>query len=364
MNDNKGESSEVDELTDLISGDAFQKWYKEKEFAENIRNGQPYFNGPSKISPETKHSPSQFLQCHRKIYYRQLNAPEETDNSEGIFWFGSKFETDLVVPFLQSIVGANQYIRNSMWIDFTMDTESLELRIRGETDPVIVDSESNPLLLTEVKSKKPLEYLDEPSNRHLAQTHAYMYGLTEKYDRTLRDALIIYGSRTTLNLRVFHVEFDPYFWRETVLSWAAAHSQYRTEDRLPPATPKQDWECDFCSYQERCGKTDGRFADSSAKGFLPLHNYPRQAVIDHIMSYQDEGVKMTPTLAHQYPELASEYPVFDWQCYSCGTTYEWAALKPDGIPDEPLECPECQSTGRGPGSVYSFTESEQSEVLI
>lgn len=183
--------SRTGDLIDLIDAKSFDDWYREREFAQNIREGRPYFNGPDRIPRPERHSPSQLNQCHRKIYYRQLNAPEEQADPQGIFWTGTKFEEELVVPYLESIVGSGEYVRNSMWVDTTCETNAGEIQIKGATDPVIVNGESEPLLLTESKTKGSVDHLTEPDTHHKAQAHAYMYGLTQKYARRVTDAILI-----------------------------------------------------------------------------------------------------------------------------------------------------------------------------
>ncbi|MFB6198195.1 MAG: Dna2/Cas4 domain-containing protein, partial [Halobacteriaceae archaeon] len=70
-----------------------------------------------------------------------------------------------------------------------------------------MDSESTPLLLTEIKTKSSIESLDAPDEHHLAQAHAYLYGLSEQYE-SITDAVILYADRETFETRLFHVEFD------------------------------------------------------------------------------------------------------------------------------------------------------------
>ena len=283
-------------LIDGISASSFDDWYREREFARNIREGKPYFNGPGRVPSPERHSPSQLNQCHRKIYYRQLNAPEEQADPQGIFWTGTNFEEELVVPYLESLVGPDEYVRNSMWIDITCESDAGEVRIKGATDPVIVDDESEPLLLTESKTKGSVEHLTEPDTHHRAQAHAYMYGLTEQYDRRVTDAMLIYGSRNSLDLRAFHVPFDPWFWRETVLGWAGEHTQYRLDETLPPDTPTFDWECNFCEFKHRCGQANETpVVDTDPEGFLPLFDATHE---------RKSSTISTPTPERSSPQLS------------------------------------------------------------
>lgn len=343
-----GESQQdsQDRLVENASGDAFDRWYRAREFTNNIRQGTPYFNGPSKVMPPERHSPSKLLQCHRKRVYDRLNAPEETDDPDGIFWIGSRVEEDIVLPFLrQAVVGPNEYVTNSLWVDFTVTTDAGELRIKGETDPVIVDPDGEPVLPTEVKTKSSVEDVDSPNTHHRAQVHAYLKGLSEKQEQNITRALIIYVGRTDLDVRVFEVEFNPVFWSSTVVDWAREQTMYRLRDELPPAEPEQYWECSFCPYQERCGEGDSEYADIGPTGLLPgVREYPRQKVVEYLRA--QDGAKLTPALAHQYPEVHETlgFGVYDWECRNCARTYQWDEVDWNPEATELPRCPNCSDS--------------------
>ena len=330
-----------------ISAESFAEWYAEREFAQNIREGKPYFNGPSPVPDPERHASSNLLQCHRKIAYRQVNAPEEREPPEGIFWSGRLFEKDVVVPYLRDVIAdEDTYVRNSMWIDDTVETPGGEVRFKGSTDPVIVDRQSEPLLVTEVKTKSSLDGLSEPNRHHRAQVHAYMHGLSAKYDRSVDEAVIVYGGRTSMDVRAFEEPFSAAFF-ERVLDWAATHTEYRESDVLPPADPEYGWECRFCSFKHRCGQSERPFEDIGYTGFLPLvADYPRERMVEYLDARTEDGAKLTPTLAQEYPELAEEYAVHDWNCPCCESEYAWDAVEWDGDTANPPVCPACAEQSR------------------
>jgi len=335
----RSEESEttVRSLLERFSQTQFREWRQERRYRQNIKNGQPYFNGPSTVPEPERHSPSQLLQCHRKLVYRQENAPEEQSDPDGIFWFGSRFEEDLLFPFLEeAVTDSTTYIQNSIWIDHTIQTDTGKLRIKGSTDPVIVDSEAVPVLPTEVKTKDSIDHISEPNAHHRAQLHAYLRGLSEKFDKELSDGVLVYGSRESLDLKVFHVSFDEDFWSDVVVKWAETHTEYRINNKLPPDKPEYDWECRFCNYRERCGKGNTAYSHSSPQGLLPgIASYPREKVVEYLDAHPDET--LTPSLAEQYPELAESYPVSSWYCGSCNSEIHPDEVDPSG---EPL-CPKC-----------------------
>ncbi|WP_424005689.1 CRISPR-associated protein Cas4 (plasmid) [Haloarcula salina] len=331
----------VTKIVDTLTAENFENWYRSRKFRQNIQDGKPYFNGPSPVTPPERHSPSKLLQCHRKIYYRQENAPEEQDDAEGVLWTGRRIEEDVVLPFLRDVVSTDQtYVRNSIWIDFNVEKQDNELAIKGMTDPVLVDEESSPLLPTEVKTTSSIEYKDSPDRHHRAQLHAYLAGLSAEYDRNLTEGVLLYVSRETFDIKAFPVEFDAEFWSETVVSWANTHTEYRLGNELPPAQPEANWECGYCSYRERCGRGDTPYTDMSPEGFLPnVDSYPRNKVREYLNAH--DGAMLTPTLAEKYPDLAEEHGVQFWECPNCSTSFEKEKIPGEFGPDRSPLCPHC-----------------------
>lgn len=351
MQDDSEHNDRVSDIVDAVTEDTFKSWHREREYAENIKKGKPYYNSPGYIAPEKKHSPSKLLQCHRKLFYDNQNTPAETEMPTGIFFFGNKFEEEIALPFLEDTANdlhTNNYVRQDMYINYEVDIEGTELLIKGETDPVIADSEGAPLVVTEIKTTG---YIDskrgpnaEPSKRHKAQLHAYMAGLDKKYDRDIDKGIIVYGERDSFDMVVFEIDFDEDFWEETVLDWASTQTEHRLDETLPPAEPEEpSWECKYCDYRERCGQNDDNdWEDIGIDGFVPLVEYPDTAVEDYITSELENGAKLTPTLAHQHPHLVGEYDVFDWKCDHCDGSFTWDQFNWDGDNENPPACPDCK----------------------
>lgn len=365
-----------------LDGSTFDEWYREYKHRENIRGGTPYFNHNDYVPDADRHSPSQLLQCHRKQIYRQINAPRETENADGIFYIGDVLE-ELIEEFLVDLASEHGlFVQNGMYINLEETSSEPAIRFKGETDPVICGHDGLPVFPTEVKSKSEdaMEYLDGASTRHRAQAHAYVKGLNGRLDelagdRRLNEFAVIYIARESLEVRVFVEEFDPEFW-ESVVEWARNHTKYRERSDefttgegevvradgtgtdsvsaegdgawLPPADPLEDWECGYCAYKKRCGKDDSvPIGDLGGAGFLPLTEYSRASVEAHMEAYPE--VALTPTLAYQHPSLLSGgHEVSPWQCRECGDVpldrVGW-----DGDVDDPPRCPECESCSlRGP----------------
>ncbi len=364
----------VQSVLDELTPEQFEYWYREWQFRQNIENGNSYFNKTGYVPDPERHSPSKLMQCQRKQYYNAHNAPAEEEGPSGIFWIGERFEEEIVMPFLSEFadsINQNNYVQNSMWVDFTIDVggDIGEIQIRGETDPVIVDRRGNPLVVTEVKNKKSIDKFKkkdnpEPDIHHKAQIHAYLYGLSKSFERNINRGVILYGSRETHELLPMIVDFDPEFWEQTVVSWAKEQSEYRLNDELPPMDPHFSWECKFCDYAERCGMgddppwqdpekgvqrpSDAEWYDIGADGFLPLKKYPLDSVIEYMRAHAPKGAKLTPTLAEEYPSLREKFEVHSWVCPEDGETWPPYYFDWDGDTDNPPQCPKCTTELRGP----------------
>jgi len=234
----------INDVVTSVSNNGFSKWYDERQVQQNVLDGNPYFNGPSPPKPPDKHTPSKLLQCHRKATYARQNAPREGESPDGIFWIGSAFEEDIIVPYLQDATPDGLYVQNSLWIDDTVAVGNTTMQIRGATDPALVTADGAPVLLTEIKTTTAVEHLSAPKPHHKAQLHAYLHGLNDEYDYPVTEGLIIYASRKTLDIRAFQVTFDQGFW-QTVTEWMAAQTEYEQTGDLPPAAPERDWECNY-----------------------------------------------------------------------------------------------------------------------
>lgn len=329
-------------ITNRLSPESFREWYQEYQIEQNLLNGNPYFNTPPQEKAPTHHTPSRLLECHRKAFYHRRNAPREGDAPAGVFWLGSRIEEDLIVPYLRAIVPDGLYIQNSLWINTELDHEEQPLQLRGATDPAVVEPDGSPILVTEIKTTSNIDQRTEPQRQHLAQLHAYLYGLNQEYEHKVTDGVIIYVDRKSLAVKHFPVTFNEEIWHD-VRAWMAAQTPYEAADELPPAEPTTEWECSYCAYANRCGNGDAPFKDTMPTGLLPLFDgYARSNLVDYLDAHAADGAKLTPTLAYRYPELADIYDVYDWSCPGCGQTFAVTDIEWDGAVDSPPPCPACR----------------------
>lgn len=354
--------ADVDVLTDSDLGERFDTWYRERQKRQNIEDGKSYFNSLRSPKADARHGPSQLLQCQRKQYYRARCAPAESEVPTGTFWNGDKVETEIVLPFLRAVLGDDQYVQNSLWVSFSITADETELEFRGETDPVVVDNQGNPVLVTEIKTSRRVKSRETASPHHLAQIHAYMYGLSQKSSEVVRDGVILYVDRETFDLQSFPVEFDPKFWRETVVSWAEEQSHYRGSETLPSAEPHQEWECRYCPYRERCGRGTTSGESTSWFGIIPEPGtYPHDRLESFLRSHPES--RLPPNLASEHPDLADRYGTYNWECEACGNSVPYDFTEGDGGVDDDLQCSKCAKSGI-PAQLRSPPPDRQAEISL
>jgi len=138
-----------------------------------------------------------------KAILSEGECPAEKGLPEGILWQGTRFEEDIALPYLRDTVSTEElFVTNSLYVDFEVTGDDETLQLTGSTDPVVVDREGDPILPTEIKTKKSVEHVTEPNEHHKAQLHAYLVGLSKKYDTNLSRGVLIYGSRESFDIKV------------------------------------------------------------------------------------------------------------------------------------------------------------------
>ena len=100
---------------------------------------------------------------------------------------------------------------------------------------------------------------------------------------------------------------------------------------------------EFCSFRERCGRSDVNYEDLGATGLLPFYEYPKEKVRAYLESR--DSAKLTPTLSRCYPELTEEFEIHDWRCERCGTTFPYDSVDWSGDTSKTPVCPACSDDG-------------------
>lgn len=73
--------------------------------------------------------------------------------------------------------------------------------------------------------------------------------------------------------------------------------------------------------------------------------YDRQNLVEYLEAHKNRDARLTPTLAHHFPDLAEEYGVYDWSCSACGASFAWDEIDWSGNVDDLPWCPDCADSG-------------------
>jgi CRISPR-associated exonuclease Cas4 len=331
-----------------LTTEAYDTYWQHRVETQNEAEGCPERNDPAHIPNDGQISPHTIGTCHRKQLYRRFNAPGEERDPHGIFWQGTQFETEAILPFLEDYHD-EEHVANDLEVDYhPEDNESV--RITGTADPTLLDQTGSPVLQTEVKSQSSGALKkDSPSRHHRLQLTAYMAGLG------IEDGVLAYVDRTTNRVNFLEAPFTTSIYQD-VINWATTHSEHVRSRQLPPQEPEADWECQYCEFRERCGKGDSDGEDLGWQGFVPGIDYPRPKVVEHLNA--SDGVSLTPTLANEYPDLAADNPVRQWVCDTCEQRFEYGTVGWNGDTSSLPQCPSC--TGDDPPSSTEETLEEGS----
>lgn len=375
-----------------IESESFDSYWYKQIATRNEEENHPERNDPSHSWPIGRFEPHKLGSCKRQWMYHWLNAPQEDPDPHGIFAIGHFMEEEIIEPWLVNEFEPELTVNNAIHVSTIVEEINIEdnqpdppvetgitvdvpddipintntqkqtqnsnskvhLTISGSTDPAICDSETDEVLcLTEVKTTKNIDQLNgEPKDKHLYQIHAYMKALD------ITDGFIIYVDRNKLlSPTVFEVEFSEEIW-QTIKSWVKETFKYAISNTLPPANPPKEHMCKYCTFRNRCGEGRSNLVnDMGVVGFVPGYkDYPKNAVVEHLEAHDD--VKLTPTLAMIYPDLAEKHEVEKWKCPNCTAEFNYTEDHFDGFKNTQFEtpiCPACESVFDK--EIYLQTES-------
>ncbi|MDS0243102.1 MULTISPECIES: PD-(D/E)XK nuclease family protein [unclassified Haloferax] len=347
----KTEATDDDEqtTTEKPTTGEYDDFWAERVRQQNIAEGYPERNDPAYVPDDGQISPHTIGLCHRKAFYRRFNAPEEERDPHGIFWQGKTFETDALQPFLEEKHGV-EHITNGLEVEYS-PAGIEDILITGSADPTLLDADGTPRTQYEAKTQRSGALKkDSPSDHHYKQLHAYMAGLG------VTDGILAYMDRTTNRTKFVDAPFRADVWQE-VIEWARQQTDYVRGRELPPAEAEQSWECRYCDFKHRCGDTEKPASDMGWQGFAPLVKYPRPKVEDHLTAW--DNVKLTPTLAHEFPDLAEEHDILPWTCGECGGEFEHDSVEWDCDLANTPYCPTCRAEDDLCYPLRGATQAEQ-----
>ncbi len=196
-----------------------------------------------------KYYPSEIGQCLRKLWYSYKYPLSVEPNLIKIFEVGNILH-DFVVKVLKSERNPHvELLKYEFPVQITMD----DFVVKGRIDDLVLVKEDGKQLLVEVKSCRNADSITEPMDHHMTQLQFYMSATGVK------DGLLLYVDKNTLQTSAFDVPFDENFNSEILERFKILHA-FLVKNVLPAAEAKlnkrMNWMCRFCEYRSKCDKNE------------------------------------------------------------------------------------------------------------
>ena len=201
----------------------------------------------------SKYSASMLGACVRQNYYNYTDPQDFDTEKLKIFEMGNVVH-DWVAKVLSKTPSV-KFVTSEK--ELALEDFESGLLISGRLDDLILlkkSDGSDDTVVVEVKSAKSLEYIIQPKYPHVLQLMVYLRVLSHY---GVKEGVIIYVDKNTLNTKTFKVAYDHNILLDAVKRARTLH-KYLVEKTLPPAAAKIDplekWQCKFCGYADQCNK--------------------------------------------------------------------------------------------------------------
>lgn len=194
-------------------------------------------------------------QCYRKGFYK-ATRDVDPDLPLGLFKMAEHAEQEIYEALCEEY--GSHFVLNSIPVKREVPTEYSPLSIVGQTDPVIIGYNLEPIRLYEVKSSESYStrHGDSGSARNTHKHQSSFYAGELGID----EVLIPRPARSNL-LEMPEPDFSippadiAELHQETIDYFKALHA-FVEEGDLPPPEPFGDKECEWCDFKHICRRED------------------------------------------------------------------------------------------------------------
>jgi CRISPR-associated exonuclease Cas4 len=196
-----------------------------------------------------RYYPSEIGRCLRNLFYSYKYPLEIKPRLLKIFEIGNILH-DFVVRVLKS--DKNPEVELIKY-EFPIEIDMKDFVISGRVDDLILLKTDNRKVLVEVKSCRDVRSVEKPQNHHVIQLQFYMHATG------IKNGLLLYIDKNTLESKVFPVEYDE-VWSNLIVERFRILHECLTKNTLPKPEAKMieelKWMCMFCEYKEKCEKNE------------------------------------------------------------------------------------------------------------
>lgn len=192
-----------------------------------------------------RYYPSSIGQCLRKQWFSFRNPKEAGPELLKVFEAGNLMH-DFIVDVLKSEKTPEVELLES---EVPIKYQGSGFLVSGRVDDLILVKANRKKLLLEVKSTKDIRYTKAPQAGHIMQLQFYLHAMD------LKEGVILYIEKNTLQTRQFHVKYSKGQAYKILRRFETLHKSL-AEDKIPRPEAREKkwmaWMCGYCEYAEEC----------------------------------------------------------------------------------------------------------------
>lgn len=193
--------------------------------------------------------------CNRKRYWARLNI--EKTNPPAISALRRFHVGDMFHKWIQSEM---QKHAKGFEIEYYVTNDTVfGSPLSGYIDCIARFNGVNTLYEFKSISSMGFKFLKEKkygaSMSHLMQAITYYLILEKTKEKKIDDIRIVYVDKDSLRIKEIPVPISKESRNATIKDWKDCIA-YFVKNELPPATPKEKWECKYCPYKDLCKQTE------------------------------------------------------------------------------------------------------------
>ena len=193
--------------------------------------------------------------CNRKRYYQRTNTKQTNPPAARtirVFAVGDMFH-----KWIQDIIRIKA---KSFEVEYYVkDEKTFGGAVSGYVDCIARLNGCNTLYEFKSVNSMAFKFMAQKkygaSPSHLLQAMTYRMILEANKEKKIDQARIVYFDKDSLRIKELEVPNSPEIREAVRKDWKEAIGFYNA-GVLPPAEPKEKWECRYCPFKDLCDKTE------------------------------------------------------------------------------------------------------------
>jgi len=218
---------------------------------EDIVNQVIIDNNKKKKSKATSFWISSAYSCNRKRFFARNNEPQTNPPALRVlrtFYVGNLFHSWIQNEVKKQATGfeVEYYLKDSKTFGGTLS---------GYIDCLARFNGKNTLYEFKSINSRAFKFLEKKkygcSPSHIMQAVSYYLILKQTKEKEVDDVRIVYVDKDALRIKEIEIPLTKKIFEAVKKDWKECIGYWKKKE-LPPAKPKESWECFFCPFKKRC----------------------------------------------------------------------------------------------------------------